>query len=65
MSTRASISFRSDTIMISVPAIIEVPTTRSPSREFNLLTVASRGDTIVVLASSSLARSSDALATST
>ena len=65
ISTRASISFKSDTIMISVPVIMAVPTTRSPSREFNLLTVPFNGDKMVVLASSSLARSNDALATST
>ena len=43
MSTRASMLFKSATVMISVPAICAVPTTRSPNWEFNLLTVPVNG----------------------
>ena len=65
MSTRASISLRSATVMTSVPVISAVPTTRSPSCELSLLTVPSSGELMVVLASSSSARASAARATST
>ena len=43
-STRASMVFKSAMVMISVPAIMAVPTTRSPSWELSLLTVPSRGE---------------------
>ncbi len=51
--------------MTSVPVIIAVPTTRSPSCEFNLLTVPVSGEAMVVLARSSSARASAPLATAT
>ena len=60
MSTRASISFKSATVMISVPAIIAVPTTRSPSCEFNRLMVPSMGANMMVLERSDSADCNDA-----
>ena len=65
MSTRASISFRSAMVMISVPTFWTVPSTRSPSRELSLLMVPASGATMVVLSSESRALSTAALATST
>ena len=44
--------------MISVPWLNDVPSTRSPSCDFNRVTVPSIGDRIVVLLKSSLALSS-------
>ncbi len=43
-STRASMVFKSAMVIISVPAIMAVPTTRSPSWELSLLTVPSSGE---------------------
>ena len=52
-------------VITSVPAMVAVPTTRSPSAEFNLLTVPVSGETMVVLARASSVLANDARAIST
>ena len=57
MSTRASISSSFAMVIISVPMLKDVPSTRSPSCDFSFVTVPSMGERMVVFERSSFALS--------